>query len=246
MCRAPTIRRLDAALVAGQVKLHSYPVVDSQGRFLHGECVARLRLAADADWLPAGEFMPWLSRLGYTPRLDEIVVDLAMERLRLGADDLCINLSAQAMNDAVLVHRIAGRLGAAPELSKRLWLEVPEHGVFQSLEHFRILCALLKPVGCRLGIEHVGHQVSRIGQLHDLGLDYMKIDASFVRNLDHNQSNQVFLRGLAIIGHSIGLTVIGEGAQTEAEHAMLMELGFDGATGPAITVRERKDLSPEA
>jgi predicted signal transduction protein with EAL and GGDEF domain len=239
-------KRLDTSLAAGHVKLHSYPVVDSSGHFLHGECVARLRLAADADWLPAGEFMPWLSRLGYTPRLDEMVVDLAIERLRHGADDLCINLSAQAMNDAVLVHRMAGRLSAEPELSRRLWLEVPEHGVFQNLEHFRILCALLKPVGCRLGIEHVGHQVSRIGQLHDLGLDFMKIDASFVRGLDQNQANQVFLRGLAIIGHSIGLTVIGEGAHTEAEFEMLVELGFDGATGPAITVRSREEPLPGA
>jgi predicted signal transduction protein with EAL and GGDEF domain len=239
-------KRLDSALSAGQIKLHSYPVVDAAGKFLHGECVARLRLGVDKDWLPAGEFMPWLARLGYGPRLDEMVVDLAIERLRHGADDLCINLSAQAMNDAVLVHRIAGRLAAAPELSRRLWLEVPEHGVFQNLEHFRILCALLKPVGCRLGIEHVGHQVSRIGQLHDLGLDFMKIDASFVRNLDQNQANQVFLRGLAIIAHSIGLTAIGEGAHTEAEFRMLIELGFDGATGPAITVRDQGALAPPA
>lgn len=234
--------RFDEALHPGNVKLHSYPVVNSAGDFLHGECVARLRLAANGDWLTAGEFVPWLARLGSVARLDEMVIDLAIERLRKGADDLCINLSAQAMNDAVLVHRIAARLAAAPGLSQRLWIEVPEYGVFQNLEHFRILCALLKPVGCRLGIEHVGHQVSRIGQLHDLGLDYIKVDASFVRNIDSNQSNQVFLRGLALIAHSIGLSAIAEGAHTEAEFRSVVELGFDGATGPAITAREQNEM----
>ncbi len=236
-------RCLDGALSTGHLKLQSYPVVDSSGNYLHGECVARLRGSANEDWMPAGEFMPWLARAGFSSRLDEMVIDLAIERLRNGADDLCINLSAQAMNDAVLVHRIAGRLAAAPELSRRLWLEVPEHGVFQHLEHFRILCAMLKPVGCRLGIEHVGHQVSRIGQLHDLGLDYIKIDASFVRNLDHNQANQVFLRGLALIAHSIGLSAIAEGVHSEAEFQMLVELGFDAATGPAITLRDSSERS---
>ena len=112
------------------------------------------------DWLHAGEFVPWLARLGDLARLDEMVVDLAIERLRNGAENLCINLSAQAMNDAVLMHRIAAPSRRdARAVAKRLWLEVPEHGVFQNLEHFRILCALLKPVGCRIGIEHVGHQV---------------------------------------------------------------------------------------
>ena len=114
------------------------------------------------------------------------------------------------MNDPMLLHRIAARLVAEPQLSQRLWLEVPEHGVFQHLEQFRILCALLKPAGC-------------------------KIDASFVNDLEQNPSNQVFLRGLAIIAHSIGLSAIGEGARSEAEIASLLELGFDGVTGPAVT-----------
>jgi predicted signal transduction protein with EAL and GGDEF domain len=232
--------RFDAALNPAHVKLHHYPVVNAEGGFLHGECVARLRLEHGSEWLAAGEFVPWLARLGSVARLDEIVIDLALDRLRRGADDLCINISAQSMNDASLMDRIAGKLASAPELAKRLWLEVPEHGVFQNLDSFRILCAMLKPAGCRLGIEHVGHQVSRIGLLHDLGLDYIKVDASFVRNLHENQANQVFLRGLAMIAHSIGLTALAEGVQTEPEFRALVELGFDGATGPAITAREQE------
>ena len=230
-------QRFDSALTMGQVKLHSYPVVDAAGQLLHGECVARLRLGADSDWLHAGEFVPWLARLGDLARLDEMVLDLAIAWLLNCSENLCINLSAQAMNDAVLMHRLASRLGETPELAKRLWLEVPEYGVFQNLENFRILSALLKPVGCRIGIEHVGHQVAHIGELHDLGLDYLKIDASFVQGIDQNQANQVFLRGLAMIAHSIGLSAMAEGVGTEAEFRTLVELGFDGATGPAVTAR---------
>jgi EAL domain-containing protein (putative c-di-GMP-specific phosphodiesterase class I)/GGDEF domain-containing protein len=228
-------RSLDVALSGDNVKLLSFPVIDAAGGLLHGECVARLRTSPDGDWLAAGEFMPWVSRLGFGPRLDEVVVGLALERLRAGADALCVNLSAQAMGDPLVLHRIAGLLAAEPSVSGRLWLEVPEHGVFQNLEQFRVLCALFKPSGCRLGIEHVGHEVSRIGELHDLGLDYMKIDASFVQGVEQNAANQVFLRGLAIIAHSIGMRAIGEGARTDAEIRSLRELGFDGVTGPAVT-----------
>jgi EAL domain-containing protein (putative c-di-GMP-specific phosphodiesterase class I) len=68
----------------------------------------------------------------------------------------------------------------------------------------------------------------------------MKIDASFVRGLEENHANQVFLRGLAIIAHSIGLSAIGEGARTEQEVKMLVEMGFDGVTGPAVTLRGKE------
>lgn len=228
-------RSIEDAFDAGRVKLLGYPVIDASGVMLHEECVARLRLSAEGEWLAAGEFMPWVSRLGLGARLDEIVVQLALGRLRTEAGSLCVNVSAQAIAEPLVLHRIAAALSAEPALAARLWLEVPEHGVFRNLEQFRVLCALLKPTGCRLGIEHVGHEVSRIGELHDLGLDYMKIDASFVQGLDQNSANQVFLRGLAIIAHSIGMRAIGEGARTPAEIDTLRELGFDGVTGPAVS-----------
>jgi len=225
---------LEAAFDTSSVTLFSYPVIDAAGKLLHGECVARIRVADVDPWLSAGEFMPWVSRLGFGSRLDELVVNLALERLRAEPGRLCVNVSSQAMADPMVLHRIAARLGAEPEVASRLWLEVPEHGVFQNIEQFRVLCALLKPSGCRLGIEHVGHEVSRIGELHDLGLDYMKIDASFVQGLEQNAANQVFLRGLAIIAHSIGMIAIGEGARTDAEIRTLREMGFDGVTGPGV------------
>jgi predicted signal transduction protein with EAL and GGDEF domain len=233
--------RFDAALVPGQVRLQCYPVIDAAGGLLHDECAARLRITADSEWLAARQFLPWLARLGEVARLDEMVVELALDQLRSTAGDVCINLSAQSLNDAVL-KRIAARLAAAPELAARLWIEVPEHGAYLHLEEFRLLCSRLRPIGCRVGIEHMGHQIARIGQLHDLGLDYVKVDASFLHGVDSNPTNQVFLRGLAIIAHSIGLRVIAEGVDSEAAFQAVVALGFDGATGPAITARWQQDV----
>jgi EAL domain-containing protein (putative c-di-GMP-specific phosphodiesterase class I) len=94
----------------------------------------------------------------------------------------------------------------------------------------------LKRHHCSVGVEHFGRQFSQIGQLHDLGLDYIKVDASFVRGLDANPGNQMFLKGLSSIAHNIGIQAIGEGVTTAAEFAALGEVGFDGATGPAVKV----------
>ena len=84
------------------------------------------------------------------------------------------------------------------------------------------------------GIEHFGRRFSEIGRLHDLGLDYLKVDASFVHGLESNPGNQAFLRGLSTIAHGIGMKVIAEGVASEDELAALGPVGFDAAMGPAV------------
>ena len=119
----------------------------------------------------------------------------------------------------------------------RLWMEVAEIGAFQHFDAFLDFAQRLRPLGCRLGIEHFGRQFSQIGRLHDIGIDYLKVDGSFIRAIDTQAGNQAFLKGLCSIAHNIGLTVIAESVQTPEELAILPELGFDGATGPAVSGR---------
>ena len=112
--------------------------------------------------------------------------------------------------------------------------EVAETGVLAHFEAFRALCSELRDINCRLGIEHFGRQFSEFGRMHDLGLDYIKVDASFIRGLAFNPGNQAFLKGLSVIAKGIGLTVIAEGVDSESDLRILADVGFDAATGPAI------------
>jgi EAL domain-containing protein (putative c-di-GMP-specific phosphodiesterase class I) len=67
-----------------------------------------------------------------------------------------------------------------------------------------------------------------------VGLDHLKISAGVVRDIDTNPGNQTFLQGLVSIGHTMGMLVIAEGVHGDAEADTLIELGFDGLTGPGI------------
>jgi EAL domain-containing protein (putative c-di-GMP-specific phosphodiesterase class I)/GGDEF domain-containing protein len=224
------------ALDQGWVRLISFPVTDLPGRLIHRECPLRLMLDEHGDWLPAGRFLPMAERLKLTPRLDLAAVTLGLEQLESDAalPGLAINLSASSLQDATFRRQLLERLQHRQRAAARLWLEVAETGAQRQFDAFRDFVGALKGSGCRVGIEHFGRQFSQIGRLHDLGLDYLKVDASFVRNLESNQGNQVFLKGLAAIAHGIGLTVIAEGVVSEAELLALRNVGFDGATGPAI------------
>lgn len=229
-------RLIERALDQGWVRLVSFPVADLSGLLIHRECPLRLMLDEHGDWLPAGRFLPMAERLKLTPQLDLAAVTLGLDQLDADAalPGLAINLSASSLQDEDFGRQLLQRLQQRPKATARLWLEVAETGAQRQFDAFRDFVGSLKGSGCRIGIEHFGRQFSQIGRLHDLGLDYLKVDASFVRDLDANQGNQVFLKGLAGIAHGIGLTVIAEGVVSEAELLALGKVGFDGATGPAI------------
>jgi EAL domain-containing protein (putative c-di-GMP-specific phosphodiesterase class I)/GGDEF domain-containing protein len=225
---------LDGAIQTQRLRLIEFPVTNSSGQLLHLECPLRLQAAEGGEWLAAGSFMPMASRLTMTAELDLAAARLALDRIAAGTAAVAVNLSGESISDAHFRHRLLTLIEARKELAPRLWLEISETGAFNHFPEFAAFCNALRPLGCRLGIEHFGRQFSEIGRLHDIGLNYLKVDASFIRAVDSQPGNQAFLKGLCDIAHNIGLTVIAEGVQSAAELNLLPELGFDGATGPAV------------
>jgi EAL domain-containing protein (putative c-di-GMP-specific phosphodiesterase class I)/GGDEF domain-containing protein len=228
---------LQNAFANHHFRLASFPVVNMDGELIHNECPARL--VKGDTLIPAGEFLPWVNRLQMTTELDKQAVILALQSLSEQAHPIGVNLSANALDDTAFMTWLIDTLKAAPKEASRLWLEIPEYGVYHRLEAFRDMCRLLKPLGCRIGIEHVGQEIKQLGLLHDLGIDYVKIDSSMVRDVDQNTANQTMLRALCTIVHSIGLMAIAEMVTTQQEWTTLKGLGLDGATGPEAE-RQRK------
>jgi EAL domain-containing protein (putative c-di-GMP-specific phosphodiesterase class I) len=218
------------------IKLSAFAVVGSDGKLLHRECPLRMKFEADGEWLPAGRFLPMAERLNLTHEIDLAAVTLGLKELSVNRPliGLAINLSASSLAVPTFIIGLIDVVKKHPEEAKRLWLEVAETGALRHFDAFRLLCRELKRLHCRVGIEHFGRQFSQVGQLHDIGLDYLKVDASFVRGIESNPGNQAFLQGVSSIGHGIGLQVIAEGVTNEAEIAALREVGFDGATGPGV------------
>lgn len=229
---AMLIRR---ALERRWVRLVSFPVTSLSGALMHRECPLRLMFDEHGEWQPAGRFLPVAERLRLTPQLDLAAVALGLDELEAkpGLTGLAINLSASSLALSTFRDDLFKLLKRRPG-AKRLWLEVSESGALAHFDAFRALCKELRDVGCQLGLEHFGRQFSEIGRFHDLGLDYIKVDASFIRGLETNAGNQAFLRGLSTIAKGIGMKVIAEGVASEAEFAALAGVGFDGATGPAV------------
>ncbi|MFP5306245.1 MAG: EAL domain-containing protein [Gammaproteobacteria bacterium] len=225
---------LERSLTEHGVKLGRYPVLSVTGSLMHDEAPVRVRIGG--EWLPASRFIAWAARLGMLPRLDMLVVETALRRIEADHTAVSVNLSPEALCDPGFVSALASKLRAAPETAEMLWLEVPEYGALQHLDAFRRLCVELKPLGCKLGLKHAGQQFARIAELNELGLDYLKIDASIVHGVGESSAHQVFLRGMCTVAHAVGLLAIAGGVGDEQEIRLLTQLGVDGVTWPGVRV----------
>jgi predicted signal transduction protein with EAL and GGDEF domain len=224
------------AIKFSRIYLLSFPVGDLRGGILHREGPLRIRENDDADWIPAGKFLPVAERLGLNAELDLAAVKFGLNQIAADPSlpGYAVNLSATSLKESTFIPALMELIALSKIHAKRLWLELPETGVYKHFAEFKALCSSLKGSGVKIGIEHFGQNFDQITLLHDLGVNYVKVDASFIRGIENNPGNQSFLKGLASIAHGIGVLVIAEGVLTDAEVEALKALEFDGATGPAV------------
>ncbi|MCX2977014.1 bifunctional diguanylate cyclase/phosphodiesterase [Candidatus Marimicrobium litorale] len=225
---------LEKAIANREFSLAKFPVVDANNRLIHYE--APVRLQVDSKTWNAGQFLPWVHRVGLADELDKRVFELALDEIDNTGHPTAVNLSVAAVADNSFISWAENVMEKRTGAMSQLWIETPESAAFRFPENFKRLTARIKAHGGRAGIEHIGHQLAKLGTLHDVGLDYLKVDASFVRHIDANPGNQALLRTLCTVGHTIGVRVIAEGVQNEQEWMALKELGIDGATGPGISL----------
>jgi EAL domain-containing protein (putative c-di-GMP-specific phosphodiesterase class I)/GGDEF domain-containing protein len=222
------------ALAAKRFMLAFYPVVDPTGALIHQEGVARMQAQPEGGWLDASDFINIAARLNVTGPIDVAVLRHALEFLQSNTGEIAVNLSVETIADLRFRSKLDGLLCSHPELCQRLWIEVPEYGVFRKFEAFRDFCHIFGQLGCRLGIEDFGRHLDSIQSLAGAGLSYLKVADSFIHRINQNKANQKFLKNLCEQAHSLGIKAIALGVQSEAERKALIKLGFDGMTGSVI------------
>ncbi len=228
-------KTLNDALSHGHLKLDDFAVRSSQGELTHREAVLRMQFQIEGPWEAAGKFWPWVERLHLTAKFDLAVVRLGVEKLASdpALPGLAVNLSGHSLFQPAFVDDLTKLLQHHAQ-AHRLWLEVNEETAFANFDALLALSRHVKPLGCKLGIEHFGRSLHEFGRLQQLALDYLKVDMSFVRNIHLNTGHQSFLKGLLWMAHSLGVQVYAEGVAVQEELDAIKALGFDGATGVAI------------
>lgn len=226
--------QLHRALAENRFELAYFPVYANDGQLLHHESALRLRDADSAELIPAGRFMPYVLRLGLTVEIDLAATRLALQEIRHNRRAIAVNLSANSLHSETFRQQLLAMLQEAGHAAGQLWLEVNEFGTRDEMAILANFAAQVSRLGCKVGIEHFGRHFGSIPQLYALHLHYLKIDGSFVHNLDSQPGNQHLIRAISGVASGLGILTIAEQVTNNAEWEILLALGIDGGTGPGI------------
>ncbi|MGL6042007.1 MAG: bifunctional diguanylate cyclase/phosphodiesterase [Deefgea sp.] len=230
--------RLRQALQSQQFVVQKYPVIDWQGRLIHQELMLRMPDEDGANLLNAGVFMPFAKRLGMTPELDLAAIRLAITELNKNLYACAVNLDIESLSSLPFRAELAKLLQSLPDAVRtRLWLEINSNGFKQEFESLAVFAAEMNQAGVKVGIEHFGRSASGMLRLYDLPLSYIKIDGSYIHEIDQHTGNQQLIKEIVKMAASLGIQTIAEQVRSEGEWNKLQALGLSGATGPIANSR---------
>lgn len=216
-----------------QIKLACFPVMQRGQQLYHYECPLRLRIDEGDQWLAAGAFIDWASQLDMIQTLDGLALEYAVEMLAKNNANLSVNVSAAAMRSEEYLDKLQALMLTVSQPS-RLSFEVTEEAAFGDFVKFRDFVHLVKSLGCLIGVEHVVTRLAQLGDLHELGLDYIKFDASLIRDIHLRPQQQSLMRGLCMMVRTMGIVPIAEGVQDQQELDSLNAVGIEAVTGPFV------------
>jgi EAL domain-containing protein (putative c-di-GMP-specific phosphodiesterase class I) len=225
------------AMAQQQFFLHFQPIVTPRdGRVRGFEALLRWRHPVHGI-VPPGEFIPVMEETGMIEAVGAWVLDAACRQLRdwqrtydpqltMSVNVSAVQFTGEDLVDAVT--RVLAETGIPPATLK---LELTESAVMADAEHALAVFAALKALGVLVSLDDFGTGYSSLSYLRRLPIDTLKIDRSFVSKLDSFDDKRQIVEVVLMLARALGLDVVAEGVETEAELDLLRDMGSDLVQG---------------
>lgn len=206
----------------------------------HFEVLLRLNQGPELQPLLPGEFIPAAERFGLCVRIDREVVAAVLDWLddhpaHLAEVDTCaINLTADALMDESFAGFLAERLHMSRVQPHQLCFEITETSAVYDLARAQRFISRMRLLGCRFALDDFGTGFSSFGYLRSLDVDFIKIDGSFVREMQSSALATAVIRSITDIARVLNVQTVAEHTESEQVCAALRELGVDHAQGFAL------------
>lgn len=206
------------------------------GRIAGAEALIRWQ-HPDQGYISPARFVPLAEETGLIVPVGDWVLRTVCQQMAAWRDRglppirVAVNLSSVQLNQAHLPRVIETILTETQLPASQLELEVTETALMQDIESALGLLHQLRALGVKLAIDDFGTGYASLGYLRELPIDILKIDTCFVHHLDRDPKNQAILKRVIAMAHDLGLMVVAEGVETEAELALLKDYDCDLAQG---------------
>ncbi|MGF2734157.1 bifunctional diguanylate cyclase/phosphodiesterase [Marinobacter sp. DUT-1] len=190
------------------------------------------RLETPEGELKASVFVPMAERFGLVEQIDRLLMQRVLERLAAKpGQELAVSLAGASVASEAFREDLLAWLEQAGDSARQLWIGISE----QTIHHHRTAAGLLVRA---LGRINVPVLVDRFGvggvpfsYLRNLRFQALRIDNSFIHDIDSHEENRFYLESVIGIAHRRGVRVFATGVETAAEYSELCKLGIDGAMG---------------
>ena len=239
------VSKVTAAIEADRLVLYCQeivPVKQNDDTGCHFEVLVRM-LDADGKIIPPDSFMPAAERYNLITSLDRWVVShsfswyaensASIEAGCLGT--MSINLSGSSITDDGFMKFIRNEMrkyGVDPE---KICFEITETAAIANLDAAVALISNLKKLGCRFALDDFGSGLSSFAYLKNLPVDYLKIDGSFVKDMETDAVDCAMVSAIHQLGSLVGIKTIAEFVENDEILRKLEEIGVDYAQGYGIS-----------
>ncbi len=223
------------AVERDEFELHYQPKVEvASGKIAGVEGLLRWR-SPTRGLVPPATFIPILEETGLIAAVGRTVLARACKQanewrsLGFGRIQVAVNVSPAQLKGDALVDDVQLALEASGLPAGDLQLEITESLLFEDFEQARSLLEKIAARGISIALDDFGTGYSSLGSLHNLPVNYVKIDRTFIHALGNARSTIV--AAIINVAHTLGMKVIAEGVETEAQRAILESLGCEELQG---------------
>jgi diguanylate cyclase len=229
-------RDLRQALARNELELHFQPKIDARsGKVTAAEALLRWRHPTRGMILP-GQFIPLAERSGLIGAIGNWVIEAACQQGRQWRDNglrmrVAINLSTYQMRQDDIVDRIAQALQRYRIHPSLLTCEITETAAMEDTRATQETFRRLGELGTHLSIDDFGTGYSSLAYLRQLPAEELKIDRSFIQDLERSADARAVVDAVVKLAHALGLKVVAEGVENQRQRRILVDLGCDELQG---------------
>ena len=225
------------ALERDEFRVYYQPRVDvASGRIIGAEALIRWECPGKG-LIPPDHFISIAEETGLIIPIGQWILqeacrqNRAWQRAGLPSISVSVNLSPIQFRHAGLVQSVADALQQAELDPAWLELELTESFVMHDAERINVAMQSLKALGVDIAVDDFGTGYSSLSYLKRFPVDRLKVDKSFVRDIDSDPDDAAIVRAIITLGHALGLKVVAEGVETPAHLAFLQQHGCDELQG---------------
>ncbi|MBB5212147.1 EAL domain-containing protein [Microbulbifer hydrolyticus] len=224
--------RIREALDENRMLLYAQPIASASdpSHISHYELLVRM-VDSDGSLIAPGAFIPAAERYGLMLQIDNWVMN---EFLRTKAQaaaasglSFAMNLSAEAIGDGEFQKKLIALLDDAELPSERLGIEITETAMINQMESASEFVAALRDMGCKVALDDFGNGLSSFNYLKAFSIDYIKIDGSFVRQVDSNFVDLMIVESINQVAHRLNARTIAEFVEDAGTAERLQKIGVD-------------------